>query len=143
MTRAHMSYLSFVIYTDIVKAADFKDERSKNLMILLAKIYALKQLQIDNQACYETGYFGKGSKELLLESTKQALIELRPQMIPLVELNSDEILDMSHLSAIGNKWGDIYEAQLERAMNSRLNKQPRLEFWETLVKPIMQANPKL
>jgi len=42
MTRAHMSYLSFVIYTDIVKAADFKDERSKNLMILLAKIYALK-----------------------------------------------------------------------------------------------------
>jgi hypothetical protein len=43
-------------------------------------------------------------------------------MIPLTELNSDEIIDMSHLSAIGNKWGDIYEAQLERAMGSKLNK---------------------
>ena len=64
-------------------------------------------------------------------------------MIPLVELNSDEILDMSHLSAIGNKWGDIYEAQLERAIKSRLNKQPKLDFWETLVKPIMTANAKL
>ena len=93
--------------------------------------------------CYETGYFGKGSKELLLEATKQALTQLRPHMIPLVELNSDEILDMSHLSAIGNKWGDIYEAQLERAMKSRLNKEPKLEFWETLVKPIMKANTKL
>lgn len=64
-------------------------------------------------------------------------------MIPLVELNTDEILDMSHLSAIGNKWGDIYEAQLERAINSRLNKTSKPDFWETLVKPVMKANPKL
>jgi hypothetical protein len=64
-------------------------------------------------------------------------------MIPLVELNTDEILDMSHLSAIGNKWGDIYEAQLERAMESRLNKNSKLEFWDELVKPIMKANAKL
>lgn len=43
-------------------------------------------------------------------------------MIPLVELKSDELLDFSHMSAIGNKYGDIYERQLELAMNSRLNK---------------------
>lgn len=30
-------------------------------------------------------------------------------MIPLVELNMDDLIDMSHLSAIGNKYGDIYE----------------------------------
>ena len=48
MARAHMTYLSFVIYTDVVKAATFKDQRSKELMILVAKIYALKQLQLDN-----------------------------------------------------------------------------------------------
>jgi hypothetical protein len=42
-------------------------------------------------------------------------------MIPLVELNMDDLIDMSHLSAIGNKYGDIYETQLDRAMNSRLN----------------------
>jgi len=89
-------------------------------------------------ACYETGFFSNGSKPLLLDSMKKALIELRPQMIPLTELNSDEILDMSHLSSIGNKWGDIYESQLERAMNSRLNQQPKPEFWDSLVKPIMK-----
>lgn len=71
------------------------------------------------------------------------MIELRPHMIPLVELNTDEILDFSSISAIGNKWGDIYETQLERAMNSKLNKKPKLDFWETLVRPIMKANAKL
>lgn len=68
---------------------------------------------------------------------KAALIELRPQMIPLVELKSEELLDFSHMSAIGNKYGDIYERQLELAMGSRLNKQAKPEYWDSLVKPIM------
>lgn len=143
MAKVHFTYLSFVIYKDVVTTATFKDQRSKELLILLAKIFAIKQLQLDCYACYETGYFGQGSKELLLDATKQLMILLRPHMIPLVELNTDEILDHSSTSAIGNKWGDIYEAQLERAMNSRLNKTSKLEFWETLVKPIMKANAKL
>jgi hypothetical protein len=70
MSRAHFTYLSFVIYKDIIAASSFKDERSKDLLILLAKIYALKQLSLDCQACYETRYFGPGSKELLLDATK-------------------------------------------------------------------------
>lgn len=61
-------------------------------------------------------------------------------MIPLVELDSDEYKDKSYLSAIGNKWGDIYEAQLERAMESRLNEKPKVEFWDTVVKPIVKAD---
>ncbi len=58
-------------------------------------------------------------------------------MIPLVELDTDELRDKSYLSAIGNKYGDIYEMQLELAMNSRLNKQPKPEYWDSLVKPIL------
>ena len=81
-------------------------------------------------ACYETGFFGNGSKPLLLESMKKAMIELRPHMVPLTELQSDEIIDMTHLSAIGNQWGDIYETQLERAMGSRLNANPKPEYWD-------------
>lgn len=79
-------------------------------MILLGKIYALKQLSVDSTACYETGFFGNGAKPLLLDGMKKCLVELRPHMVSLTELNSDEIVDMSNLSAIGNKWGDIYEA---------------------------------
>lgn len=103
----------------------------------MAKIFALKQLTLDSTACYETGFFGAGSKTLLLDAMKQLVVELRPHMIPLVELNVDELIDMSHLSAIGNKYGDIYEAQLERAMNSRLNQKPKPEYWDSLVKPLM------
>jgi len=66
-------------------------------------------LSLDSVACYETGFFTAGSKALLLDSMKKAVNELRPHMIPLVELKSDELQDMSHLSAIGNKYGDIYE----------------------------------
>lgn len=112
-------------------------------MLLLAKIFALKQLSIESTACYETGFFASGSQPLLLDAMKKALTELRPHMISLTELDSDELYDMSHLSSIGNKWGDIYESQLENAMGSRLNKEPKLEFSDTLVKPIMNAGAKL
>ena len=74
---------------------------------------------------------------------KQAVQDLRPQMIPLVELDNDELMDFSYLSAIGNKYGDIYEMHLDLAMNSRLNKKPKPDYWDTLVKPIMQAGAKL
>lgn len=137
MNRAHMLYLTFVIYRQEIQTREFKDKAIRPLMELLGKIYALKQLSIDSTACYETGFFGSGSKPLLLDAMKKTLIDLRPHMLPLTELNSDELVDLSYLSAIGNKWGDIYEAQLERAMGSRLNKSPKLDFWDTLVKPIM------
>lgn len=109
MSRAHVLYISFVIYRLIVEKTEFKDKNIKPLLLLLGKIFALKQLSIDSTACYETGFFGPGSKDLLLDSMKNSLAELRPHMIPLTELNLDELYDMSHLSSIGNKWGDIYE----------------------------------
>ena len=60
----------------------------------------------------------------------------------MVELKSDEIFDRSYLSAIGNKYGDIYERQLELAMGSRLNKKAKPDFWDSHVKPAM-GRPKL
>lgn len=42
MSRAHFTYLSFVIYKDMIATATFKDQRSKELLILIAKIFALK-----------------------------------------------------------------------------------------------------
>jgi len=107
---------------------------------LLAKVYALKQLMIESTACYETGFFTAGSKGLLIEAMKKALQELRPHMIPLVELDSDELRDKSSTSAIGNKWGDIYEAMLERSMSSRLNAKPKPDYWDSLVKQIVKAD---
>ena len=139
-TRAHMMYLSFFMFKFVVDSTEFKNKNSKELLYLLAKVYALKQLTLDCTACYETGFFSAGSKGLLMEAMKKALIELRPHMIPLVELDSDELIDKSNTSAIGNKWGDIYEAMLERAMQSRLNAKPKPEYWDSLIKPIIKAD---
>ena len=109
MSKAHHMYMSYLIYMHAVKSHQFKDSKIRPLLELLGRIFCLKQLSLDSVALYETGFFTSGSKALLLDSMKLALTELRPHMIPLVELKSDELLDFSHMSAIGNKYGDIYE----------------------------------
>jgi len=63
-------------------------------------------------------------------------------MIPLVELKTDEIKDMSFMSSIGNKYGDIYERQLELSMDSKANLLKRPDFWKSTVKTAM-GRPKL
>ena len=47
------------------------------------------------------------------------LVKIRPHMLPLVE--GWPQIDTVY-TVIGNRWGDIYEAQLDFARSSRLNK---------------------
>lgn len=140
MSKNHHQYMSFAIFRQAVEEKKFKDVNNRPMMLLLAKIYALQILTQDSVLLYESGFFGHGSNDLAQDCLKKACVELRPQMIPLVELKTDESLDLSYLSAIGNKYGDIYEKQLELAMNSRLNRQPKPEYWDTLVKPLMNRH---
>lgn len=130
-------YMSFLIFMNRVDEIQLKDKNIKPLLYLLARVFALKQLTLDCDALYETGFFVSGSKTMLLDSMKAAVKELRPHMIPLTELDQDELMDMSYMSAIGNKYGDIYERQLELAMGSRLNKKSKPDYWDELVKPLM------
>ena len=68
---------------------------------------------------YESRYLNIGSTHHMNEATKILLINLRPQLIPIVEGFgfNDSVLN----SAIGNSYGDIYETHLEWAKTSRLN----------------------
>jgi hypothetical protein len=66
------------------------------------------------------------------------LQELRPLMIPLVESFA---IDAQDYNVIGNKYGDIYELQLDVAKSTRLNKKPVLPFYETYQKPTMTMHP--
>ena len=68
---------------------------------------------------------------------------MRPHLIPLVETFAlpDEIIP----SSIGNLYGDIYEQQLEWAMNSRLNKQDKdgvTANFEPFIKPFLERHQK-
>lgn len=121
LSKMHHLYLSLHIYLKSVERGEIKDPKIRPILLLLGKIFALKQLTLDSSILYETGFLKAGAKPLIAKAMQDCLTKLRPLMIPLVELKTDEIRDFSHLSAIGNKYGDIYERQLELSMNSRLN----------------------
>lgn len=135
MTRMHMIYLSFKIARTHYEKINFSCKNIKPILELLCRVFALKQLQLESAPCFDTGFFGAGSNDLLNEAMKAALVELRPHMIPLVEIKVGNY-DINALSSIGNEFGDIYENQLENAINSKLNEKPRPEYWESLMKPI-------
>jgi hypothetical protein len=98
-------------------------------------------LRSNHSALYETGFFQKGAVQLLESAFKRLLVDLRPHMLGLVEWFST---GDTQPSVIGNKYGDIYEAQLEAAVGSRLNKQPVPSFYEKYMKPTMRMHkPKL
>ena len=65
------------------------------------------------------------------------LIQLRPQMVSLVELVDDE----SYLkSATGNPHGDIYETLLDFAKSSELNNKQLPDYYEQYMKPLILGN---
>jgi hypothetical protein len=66
--------MSFVIFRLAVDNSNYKDQNIKPLLYLLAKVFALKQLNLDSFALYETGHFSRGSKSLIDESLKSLLI---------------------------------------------------------------------
>ena len=93
----------------------------------------------DTQGLYECGFFGPGSQTLVEESFHKLLGDLRPHMIPIVESFHQEALDST--SNIGNKYGDIYELQLDTAKATKLNKNPVPSFYEKYMKPAMNMYP--
>ena len=65
------------------------------------------------------------------------LIQLRPQMVSLVELVDDE----SYLkSATGNPHGEIFETLLDFAKSSELNNKQLPDYYEQYMKPLILAN---
>jgi hypothetical protein len=60
-------------------------------------------------------------------------------MIPIVESFHTEAIDS--MSTIGNKYGDIFELQLDTAKKTKLNKNPVPSFYEKYMKPTMNMYP--
>ena len=110
MAQAHIMYIVFKLFRKAIEDGEHKIKCNgikKNLTLLL-RLFALYDIQNqDSSTLYEAGYFAPGTAPILLEATKKILVELRPQMIPLIE--SWEFPDEVLISAIGNSYGDIYE----------------------------------
>lgn len=74
---------------------------------------------------------------MLLDYIKSLLKAIRPQVLALIECYgiNDNILN----STIGNSYGDIYETQLETAVNSELNKRDMFPDFEKYMQPFYHA----
>ncbi len=111
MAQAHIMYVVFKLFRQALEDGahhKIKCNGIKKNMTLLLRLFALYEMHNqDNSTLYEAGYFAQGTAPVLLESIKKLLVELRPQMIPLIE--SWEFPDEILISAIGNSYGDIYE----------------------------------
>jgi hypothetical protein len=100
-------YVTFKFFMEHIEKKKYNSHMITENLKLLAKVYALTELTQDSVALYETGYFPLGTARLLLEAQKKLMVELRPQMIALVEAFG--VPDSVLVSAIGNSYGDIYE----------------------------------
>lgn len=134
MSKHHICYIMFSLTRDAIKAHRFVDPGVPAILNLLLRVYALKQICEDTQGLYECGFFARGSGKLIDETLKQTLRELRPQMVPLVEIIDDETYTKS---VSGNKHGDIYEAMFDYAKGSELNANPVPPYYEKYMKPLI------
>jgi hypothetical protein len=100
----------------------------------------LKEGLLDSQLLYESGFFSTGSSQLLKQTYNAMLLQLRPQVIPLIELHDLTTEDSWNISTIGNKYGDIFDSQLNVAKHSRLNTGKPPPYYEKLMKPIIQGH---
>jgi len=78
MTRLHMIYIVFRMARERLAASQFTDPNVKFVLETGIKIFALKQLTLDHQTLYESGYFGRGSGRLLDLAYRGLLETMRP-----------------------------------------------------------------
>ena len=112
----------------------FKDKKIAPILLLLVKVFALKQLLTETEGLYECGYFTEESPQLIDDSLQKLLIELRPHMVPLVESFA---VDSSDYNVIGNRYGDIYELQLETSRQAPINKVLVPSYYHKYMKPCL------
>ena len=138
MSKSHTMFITFKIARLFIEKEEFKCANLKSILTLVIRIFGLKQLSLDSMPCWNTGFFTKGHASILSDAYSQALVELRPHMIPLVEYKQEIDNIYVNMSAIGNEYGDIYETQLNQAIDSKLNEHPVPEYFESLVMPMIR-----
>jgi hypothetical protein len=137
MAHLHIKFILFKIMKNMT--ADIHCEKLRGHMYNLCTLIGLTFLQEYKTNGYESGYFSKGTTDLINEAVKILLEKLRPQAIPLVELMP--LPDLYLMSAAGNSYGDIYETHLDWAKNSKMNQTPGNKpiGFDEYIMPIMKG----
>ena len=65
MTRVHMIYLTFKLARERITSAQLNCPNIMTYLEACIKIFALKQILLDHQSLYESGFFKRGSNRLI------------------------------------------------------------------------------
>lgn len=136
-----MTYLNFYVYRADIERQKFKDDRIRPILLDMVKICAVKSLMDDCGPVFDSGFFAPSAWKHMQQALDILIQKTRPQMLPLAEIKNYP--DNLVVSSIGNKYGDIYEQQLEWAQDSRMNREdvggipPQ---WEGYIKPFLHEN---
>ena len=141
MTKLHLVYIMYERARARIQAKQVQDSNINRVFMSVLANFALKYLILDIAPLYECGFLGAGANDLLDAAYKKTLVDLRADMIGLVEL----LPEASHPSTIGNEYGDIYENQFDTAINSRMNNSSGQvpELYHTHIKPVMKLGKQI
>lgn len=140
MIQAHIQYIQFYLYRTQLEKTEIKDSRIKPILLELYRIAVLRSLLDDPGSVFESEFFVPVANSRMKSALDNLIRKVRPQLIPLVE----SINDVDTLpSNIGNFYGDIYEQQLDQAMDSGMNKLDKDGVppqWEQYIKPFLHED---
>ena len=136
MTYIHIKCITLIMCRERIAniACPKLKQHLFNCMALIGLIW-ISEYKADG---YDIGYFKKGTELNIDIAIKLLLNKIRPQAIPLVE-NVYTLPDGFLVSAIGNKYGDIYETHFDWATNSRMNQTEGniIPGFKELITPIL------
>lgn len=78
MIRAHLTFVQFHIFKTAVANLKLKDEKIRQHLEVLVKIFALDNLIKDGAPAFDSGYFTHGSLHNLNKAMNQALLQIKP-----------------------------------------------------------------
>lgn len=128
--KSHCLYFMLAQMNEQVEVGAKQDEKIGAALRRLAALYGCSQI-MDGQQWL--GLISAEEAVFLQQATSELLDELRPDAVALV--TAFDIPDRVLNSTIGRKDGNIYEALMESAKDSNLNRTPVFDGYEEMLKP--------
>ena len=138
MAKSH-GYLVTAMYAHraLLKARIDLDKKTNTHVTNLFLLYCIDSLLRDGNSISVSGYFSPKQARMLNEAKQILLLELRPQLLNLVE--SFQLDDNFLNTTIGNYDGNVYERMLDYSRKSKFNHQDVIPGIKEYLQPQFKA----
>ncbi|CAI5456765.1 unnamed protein product [Caenorhabditis angaria] len=142
LAKASRWHVRLYLVKTFLKKVDKAPEDLKKVMIHVARLYAFDIISSSSGNFLEEGYMRPDQITEIKEGVYECLAKIRPVAVSLVD--SWDYDDLELKSVLGKRDGNVYEALLQWAQNSQLNKSDVIPTFEKYLGPMMKdARSKL